>query len=237
MPKVVPEYKEEAKSRILDAANRVFAEKGYHEATMDDIAKRLGVSKGAIYLYFSSKEDLFEAMVKTAPQAFKEILYSSFGDEADPVQSATQFFDKMLKLSASNPGLSFEILSEASRNPTLKRILKQNHAEYEEVLTSFLAEGQKRRFVGDSLDIRPLANALIALWNGLETLLVSGLTIEEARNAWLEALKAIFMNQHASHRGPSPQSFSTSYPILTLQRKTDSRLRGSLSSSLVESRR
>ena len=206
MPKVVPEYKEEARSRILDAANKVFAEKGYHEATMDDIAKRLGVSKGAIYLYFPSKEDLFEAMVKTAPQAFKEILYSSFGDEADPVQSATQFFDKMLKLSASNPGLSFEILSEASRNPTLKRILKQNHAEYEEVLTSFLAEGQKRRFVGDSLDIRPLANALIALWNGLETLLVSGLTIEEARNAWLEALKAIFMNQHASHSGPSPQS-------------------------------
>ena len=206
MPKVVPEYKEEARSRILDAANKVFAEKGYHEATMDDIAKRLGVSKGAIYLYFPSKEDLFEAMVKTAPQAFKEILYSSFGDEADPVQSATQFFDKMLKLSASNPGLSFEILSEASRNPTLKRILKQNHEEYEEVLTSFLAEGQKRRFVGDNLDIRPLANALIALWNGLETLLVSGLTIEEARNAWLEALKAIFMNQHASHNGPSPQS-------------------------------
>ena len=205
MPKVVPEYKEEARSRILDAAYKLFAEKGYHEATMDDIAKRLGVSKGAIYLYFSSKEDLFEAMVKTAPQAFKEILYSSFGDEADPVQSATQFFDKMLKLSASNPGLSFEILSEASRNPTLKRILKQNHAEYEEVLTSFLAEGQKRRFVRDNLDIRPLANALIALWNGLETLLVSGLTIEEARNAWLEALKAIFMNQHASHRGPSPQ--------------------------------
>jgi len=201
----VPEYKEEARSRILDAAYKLFAEKGYHEATMDDIAKRLGVSKGAIYLYFSSKEDLFEAMVKTAPQAFKEILYSSFGDEADPVQSATQFFDKMLKLSASNPGLSFEILSEASRNPTLKRILKQNHAEYEEVLTSFLAEGQKRRFVRDNLDIRPLANALIALWNGLETLLVSGLTIEEARNAWLEALKAIFMNQHASHRGPSPQ--------------------------------
>jgi AcrR family transcriptional regulator len=211
MPKVVPEYKEEAKSRILDAANRVFAEKGYHEATMDDIAKRLGVSKGAIYLYFSSKEDLFEVMCKTAPQAFKGILYSSFGDESNPVQSATQFFDKMLKLSASNPGLSFEILSEASRNPSLKRILKQNHAEYEEVLANFLAEGKKRRIVGDNLELRPLANALIALWNGLETLLVSGLTIEEARRAWLEALKAIFMNQHTADRNPSvPKSRSVS---------------------------
>src|SRR3989454_10778877 len=205
MPKVVPEYKEEAKSRILDVANKVFAEKGYHEATMDDIARRLGVSKGAIYLYFSSKEDLFEAMCKTAPQAFKEILYSSFGDEANPIQSATQFFDKMLTASASNPGLSFEILSEASRNPTLKRILKQNHAEYEEVLTGFLEEGQKRRIVGDNLDLRPLANALIALWNGLETLLVAGLPIDEARRAWLEALKAIFMNQQEAHGKSSVQ--------------------------------
>jgi AcrR family transcriptional regulator len=202
MPKVVPEYKEEAKSRILEAANKVFAERGYHEATMDDIAKRLGVSKGAIYLYFSSKEDLFEAMCKTAPQAFKEILHSSFGDEANPIQSATQFFDKMLKLSASNPGLSFEILSEASRSPSLKRILKQNHEEYEKVLTSFLAEGRKMRIVGDTLELRPLANALIALWNGLETLLVSGLPINEARRAWLEALKAIFMNQHGTHPNP-----------------------------------
>ncbi len=206
MPKVVPVYKEEAKSRILDAANKVFAERGYHEATMDDIAKRLGVSKGAIYLYFSSKEDLFEAMCKTAPQAFKEILYSSFGDEANPIQSATQFFDKMLKLSASNPGLSFEILSEASRNPGLKRILRQNHEEYERVLTGFLAEGRKRKIVGDNLDIRPLANALIALWNGLETLLVAGLPIDEARRAWLEALKAIFMMQQGDLRKPSVRS-------------------------------
>jgi AcrR family transcriptional regulator len=198
MPKVVPEYKEEAKSRILEAANKVFSEKGYHEATMDDIAKRLGVSKGAIYLYFASKEDLFEAMCKTAPQAFKEILYSSFSTDTNPVQSATQFFDKMLKLSASNPGLSFEILSEASRNPTLKRILRQNHAEYEQVLAGFLAEGRKRRIVADNLDIHSLANSLIALWNGLETLLVSGLPVDDARRAWLEALKAIFMNQRTT---------------------------------------
>src|SRR2546428_12552541 len=122
-------------------------------------------------------------MCNAAPRAFKEILYSSFGNEADPIQSATEFFDKMLKLSASNPGLSFEILSEASRNPALKRILRQNHAEYEEVLTGFLAEGRKRRIVGDNLDIRPLANCLIALWNGLETLLVSRLSVDDARRA------------------------------------------------------
>ncbi|HYY91990.1 MAG TPA: helix-turn-helix domain-containing protein, partial [Candidatus Dormibacteraeota bacterium] len=67
MPKVVPEYKEEAKTRIIEAANRIFADKGYHEATMDDVAKQLGVSKGALYLYFPSKVDLFEEMSRNSP--------------------------------------------------------------------------------------------------------------------------------------------------------------------------
>ena len=56
MPKVIPEYKEEAKAKIIKAARSVFSQKGYHDATMDDIATEVGVSKGALYSYFESKE-------------------------------------------------------------------------------------------------------------------------------------------------------------------------------------
>src|SRR5215472_16477890 len=97
MPRVVPEYKEEARTRILRAANQVFGEKGYRQATMDDIAKKLGVSKGALYLYFSSKEELFEAICRAEPAAFKEMLYSSFSEGKTPLESAGAFFDNMLK--------------------------------------------------------------------------------------------------------------------------------------------
>jgi len=69
MPRVVPEYKEEAKNRIVSAANQVFAEKGYRQATMDDVAKKIGVSKGALYLYFASKEELFEAICRRSASA------------------------------------------------------------------------------------------------------------------------------------------------------------------------
>src|SRR5947209_1038167 len=86
MPRVVPEYKEEAKTRILSAANRVFGEKGYRQATMDDVAKKLGVSKGAIYLYFASKEELFEEICRTEPLAFKEILYTTFSENREPLE-------------------------------------------------------------------------------------------------------------------------------------------------------
>lgn len=60
MPKVVPEYKVAARAKIIDSARRVFSKNGYHASTMDDVAKEVGVSKGALYACFRSKEDLLK---------------------------------------------------------------------------------------------------------------------------------------------------------------------------------
>src|SRR6185312_5249271 len=51
-------------TEILDAALKVFAEKGYAGARMDDIARRAGVTKGTIYLYFDGKEAVFKTLVR-----------------------------------------------------------------------------------------------------------------------------------------------------------------------------
>ena len=51
---------------IVEAAMAVFAERGFAAAKLDDIARRAGVSKGALYLYFETKEDLFRAVVEQA---------------------------------------------------------------------------------------------------------------------------------------------------------------------------
>lgn len=53
-------------AEIVSAALEVFAEKGFAAARLDDIAARAGVSKGALYLYFETKQDLFEAVVRDA---------------------------------------------------------------------------------------------------------------------------------------------------------------------------
>jgi AcrR family transcriptional regulator len=56
----------QAKERaILDAALDVFAESGFAQARLDDVAARAGVAKGTIYLYFPSKQALFEALIRT----------------------------------------------------------------------------------------------------------------------------------------------------------------------------
>lgn len=56
--------KEERPGEIADAAFEVFAEKGYDGARVDDVARRAGVSKGLLYLYFRTKEELFKAVIK-----------------------------------------------------------------------------------------------------------------------------------------------------------------------------
>src|SRR5207244_12336452 len=191
MPRVVPEYKEEARTRILTAANQVFGEKGYRQATKHDVAKKLGVSKGALYLYIASKEELFEEICRAEPLAFKEILYSTFGENKKPLESAGEFFDKMLKRYGSNSGLSFEIFSEASHNPGLRRVLKKTQDEYAATLMNYLEEGRKRGFIARDLDLPFITYALIALWNGIETLVVTALAVEDARRTGLEGFKPV----------------------------------------------
>lgn len=87
LPAGQPKFKRRKADRpdeIVAAALEVFAEKGFAAARLEDIAKRAGVSKGAIYLYFATKEDIFRAVVElgVAPDlnAVQNILANASAD-------------------------------------------------------------------------------------------------------------------------------------------------------------
>ncbi len=66
MPRTKEQYKEIrkiSKQKILDAALEVFAKQGYHSATVDAIAKTAGISKGLLYNYFKSKDDVLNELM------------------------------------------------------------------------------------------------------------------------------------------------------------------------------
>ncbi|HZU74076.1 MAG TPA: TetR/AcrR family transcriptional regulator [Acidimicrobiales bacterium] len=65
MPRLAATVRAARRERILRAALRCFARRGYHATTVDDIAAEAGVSKGAPYVYFESKEALFRALYET----------------------------------------------------------------------------------------------------------------------------------------------------------------------------
>ena len=59
---------------IVDAALEVFAEKGFAAAKLDDIARRAGISKATLYLYFETKQEIFRAVARAAVASLREAL-------------------------------------------------------------------------------------------------------------------------------------------------------------------
>src|ERR1700722_1829398 len=65
MPRVSAEHLDAQRKTILSAAVRCFAERGFHRSTMRDVIREAGMSAGALYLYFKSKEELIEAIAES----------------------------------------------------------------------------------------------------------------------------------------------------------------------------
>ena len=190
MPRVVPEYKEKARGRIVEAAQQVFSKKGYHDTTMDDVAERVGVSKGALYQYFESKEDLYRAMLDAGFSELTDLLKSTALGGGSFSETCQAFFDSLTS-DSSRLGFSFEVISEASRNPALAKVVRENYREtvkvVEECLEGWRREGSLRKDV----DIHRVVEGLVALYDGLMVELAIGTERSEVKKTFAEILKAI----------------------------------------------
>ncbi|MDB4908971.1 MAG: TetR family transcriptional regulator [Gemmatimonadetes bacterium] len=117
---------EERPRQILDAAFEVFAEQGLAAARLDDIAKRAGVSKGTIYLYFPNKEELFREMVRNTILAQIEI-----GEQAPETASATDDLVECMR--------GYWSFLRSSTFPVLYRLIQAELRNFPE-LAQFYAE-------------------------------------------------------------------------------------------------
>ncbi len=73
--------RQERESLILKAAEEVLLEKGYHEMSMDEIASRVGIAKGTVYLHFPSKEDLLVAISERVMKQFLQCVEEAVASE------------------------------------------------------------------------------------------------------------------------------------------------------------
>ncbi len=71
------------RKQIIDGARRVFIDMGFDAASMNDITREAGVSKGTIYVYFANKEELFEALIECERQTIFANLYDALESEGD----------------------------------------------------------------------------------------------------------------------------------------------------------
>jgi AcrR family transcriptional regulator len=190
MPKVVAGYKEEAKRTILLTAAEVLAEKGFHEATMDDVAKKLGVSKGAVYQYFPSKDALFQSLCGDAARKLEEMLRSCFSGQ-ELRESAERYMDAELDRVANRQMLMFEALAEAPRNAALNKVMKDNYVACTGVIVDFLDGLKEEGKLRKDLDTTSAAKVLIALRHGVLACVLQGLGKQEAKKVWLDGFDSI----------------------------------------------
>jgi AcrR family transcriptional regulator len=185
MPKVVPEYKEEARKKIIAAGWDVMSRKGYCATTLDEIAGEVGVTKSALYLYFKNKDDLVGEIVKMIPELVREQAARSFPG-ADPLQGWTAMLERQLATDADRGALILEIVAMVGRNPAVGKYLAENIRIGYEMAAHGIAAQQRQGLVRDDADPHTLALALVALFFGFECLSLAGVGAGEIRERWLE---------------------------------------------------
>ena len=107
-------------TQILDAAFEEFVQKGFASARVEDIADRIGVTKGTVYVYFPTKEELFGAMIGHIATPFEDLLMEAKdlkGSCADQLRHLIKlFYDRILENRKTRELLRF-VVSEGLRFP------------------------------------------------------------------------------------------------------------------------
>ena len=141
-----PDVSDERKNQILNAAEDVFTQKGLDLARMDDIANETGLSKGTLYLYFKSKDDLIIAILDRMFQGVFKQLDARKSDQLGAADAILQFTDAAVrdyKLMLRVMPVAYEFLALAFRNKIVQKALKQYFRYYMDVLVPLIERGVK----------------------------------------------------------------------------------------------
>lgn len=157
MPKINEETKQERKSLITKHAFKIFSEKGYSQTTVDDIVSSSGVSKGGIYTYFKSKEEIFLAIAEERLNNRKQLI-EAFNANMTSKEKITKYISWILDWVIDEKNMlqlkfTFEFWSVTSRNDAIKNLATERYTQISKDLYKLLEEGVQRGEFKRNLDI------------------------------------------------------------------------------------
>lgn len=162
--------REAKRKAILEAAVRVFAEKGYFGARMRDVAAAAQVADGTLYLYFDSKEDLLTAVLEEHAQAFVERARRDCAQLSDPRHRLRVVLERHLASLEANRALAtvFQIELRHSRK-FLRRIAKGQVSQYLQLLQEIVGSGVSQGVFRAELDPKVAARVIFGAVDELVT--------------------------------------------------------------------
>lgn len=126
MPRVTEEYRTARRNEIIVAAGNLFAHNGFHSTSMADVIAATGLSAGAVYRYFRSKDELIGAVAETVLQTADEIFARLLENGAvpSPAEAVTTIIRNVLSgvliSGIDMPRMALQVWAEAARKPDLK---------------------------------------------------------------------------------------------------------------------
>jgi len=136
-------------SGILEAARKVFASKGFNDATVDDIASAAGVAKGTVYLYYGSKRDIYFAALKFGIEQMYSMLQEELRKVSTPAEKLRRLIAVKLAYFDDNRDffkIYYSELGNICIHPgTIDNEFKTLYLEQAKVVESILKEGARKK--------------------------------------------------------------------------------------------
>jgi AcrR family transcriptional regulator len=192
-PKVSATYKKQIKDSIIQSAIENFAKTGFDRTKMDIIAQSCGLSKGTIYLYYKSKEELFYSICELNLEILKDNLFQLFASKQDLLNGARQFYDTFQKDYKSVDRVRLEMIAESSRSSKLRKILLEYRSKTHFVVATFLKSQIQKGLVAPDIDIDSVTIGLVALYDGLIINKIIGMKGHQISKTWVEMINIIFL--------------------------------------------
>lgn len=131
-------------AKIISAATKVFAKKGFFNARISDIAKEAKVADGTIYLYFNNKIDILLSVFEEEIGAIITQTHKLLEEESDPRKKLEIFIFKHLTTMKKNKNLAEVIQIELRQtNKLIKDYRNSKFNEYIEIVATIITEGQQ----------------------------------------------------------------------------------------------
>ena len=130
--------------RIINAATKIFAKKGFFQAKVSEIAKEAKVADGTIYLYFENKDSILISLFEEQMKRVLDNMREEISKETDPVKKIEKFALTHLKLIEQNKDVA-EIIQVELRQSSkfMKEYKNEKFAEYLNLIGDIIQEGQR----------------------------------------------------------------------------------------------
>jgi len=196
MPKVGKEHKQSRKTQILQAAAECFSDQGFHQTSMRDICKKAGLSAGAVYNYFDSKDDIIETMAKVSRNKVKD-LFQDIRETDTRNQAIDKILQKLYDITVyqkknNQLNMNIHFWSEALRSEKIKSILKESSRNMTSIIHDLLKKSNTKGNQSKLSD-KQVVNLILMVYQGLVLQLALTDGVNEKEN--FEALSTLLTNK------------------------------------------